>query len=766
MPQLMVNVDSGKPEYVPDAQVQKAWQSGTHTFYRGSTLPVVTPEGKAVRVDSAHAGKALQAGWRVASPEEEQKQALHDKYGGTVGAVGAAAAGVARGVTLGAFDVAANLLGFQGKLRALKEEHPLPSAGGEVVGAVGPMLVPGAQEAAGVRLAAEAKALGGAGEAALGVRALEAARAEEAAATAWQARRIAEHGYGDLAAQVRASEWAASAVRPPIREVARTLEGAKKLASGPIDMGAEIRASAAMGEAPVATAEARAFGAADAARAIGAGPRLVARFGEGAERAVASIVGEGSPRLAIRLGQQLAKKSVAAAAEGAIYGVAEGVSEASLTDDYDNLAQKLVAHATHGAILGGALGGGFGILGELGSTLSRKASPKLQELAGRQAFGALNPSVKMVREAEEYGGVAKVGQTLLDEGVVGLGDKFTTIAKKLEERAKAGLDGHLLFAREVVTDAAARMEAKSMQFGAKAALGTLGLVTHGPVGMAAGLAAGVLKDAVRERGNATVAVLLDKLSSLGGLKRAAVAVDREVDSHIDSIFGRKTARGPKPKTYGSDTDEEYNARVDAVSRGAANLAQHRAEVEKLAGPMNQFAPNTSTAFSRTVTAATAYLAAQIPRGQASLPPSLQPQFDKPAVSMTDKTEFNRVARVVDGGPSVILANMAKGIPPTKSEVAASKQLFGAMHAEVARKLQVEINHLDKPMPIATKHAVEKFFGFVDQRSMRPQYTKVMNSTWAPKAGGAGGGGGKGKHPNRAVTGLDADLRIGAGMPKK
>lgn len=92
---------------------------------------------------------------------------------------------------------------------------------------------------------------------------------------------------------------------------------------------------------------------------------LVSRGGMAIERAIAG----GSPTALSRIGAGAASS----AAEGALFGVGQEVSRATLRNE-DLTAEKLVAAAGHGALLGGVTGGGLSAAGTLLRGAASKAS--------------------------------------------------------------------------------------------------------------------------------------------------------------------------------------------------------------------------------------------------------------------------------------------------------------------------------------------------------------------------------------------------------
>lgn len=133
-----------------------------------AAVPVRAPDGSVGTVPKEQLAQALDAGAEVVTPDVLQHAKIVAKYGGVVGTTEAAAAGVARGATLGLSDVAATELtpeeaapwqqgaasdSARAQLAGLKEANPYASAGSELVGAIAPLALSGG--AAAPELAAE-----------------------------------------------------------------------------------------------------------------------------------------------------------------------------------------------------------------------------------------------------------------------------------------------------------------------------------------------------------------------------------------------------------------------------------------------------------------------------------------------------------------------------------------------------------------------------------------------------------------------------------
>lgn len=379
----LVNLATKQFEDVPDDQVSKAFDSGTHGFASpDDAIPMRDKDGALGTVKASEFAAAHADGYEVVPHAEYRKAELDEKYGGVGGTLAAGGEGIARGLTIGLSDPLA-IKGtelFAGKeasekvrthLAEEKEAHPYVAGAGEIAGAVAPALLSGG--------------------------------------------------------------------------AAAPLEGAE-LARGAVGAG---EALAGAGEA--AGAVAKGAGVTDRMgsllRAVGAPARGVNAAGEGAEslasRALEVVMGTpGADGAVARITRMAAKAGVRGAAEGALFGAGQEISEDALGDHELN-AEKLVAAIGHGALyggmLGGALGGGGGLAKETFGAVLNRVAPSLERQADKQMWRALSPLKKFSREAEERaGGIEAVGNTLrkeldLPENVLKAGLTVEEIAPKIDE---------------------------------------------------------------------------------------------------------------------------------------------------------------------------------------------------------------------------------------------------------------------------------------------------------------------------------------------
>lgn len=184
------------PEALPDALA-----AGQAFFPKGSRVFARNDRGDLISVDASEVNKP---NLRILTPDEVSAVQEHKEYGKGVGNMAkAAAAGAARTLTLGGSDVAARAIGGSETahaLQALREQNPISSAGGEIAGAVAPLLLTGGGSAVAEGLEGAELAAGGAEGAELAEGAGAAAKSLSAAQRAARAatvvpRTIAKAGH-------------------------------------------------------------------------------------------------------------------------------------------------------------------------------------------------------------------------------------------------------------------------------------------------------------------------------------------------------------------------------------------------------------------------------------------------------------------------------------------------------------------------------------------------------------------------------------------
>ena len=280
-------------------------------------------------------------------------------------------------------------------------------------------------------------------------------------------------------------------------------------------------------------------------------------------------------------------------------------------------------------------------------------------------------------------------------------------------------------------------------------------------GFAAGAIGALAHHAIRTRGNAAAAVLLDKLASLRGIERAVQHVDTQIERGVGGFFkeeGRVPVklREPIEAAKGEHVAETAHA---AVMRAAANDNAHIADIAKAAKPIDAHAPQTSNSFQRAALRATSYLASVAPRPQVR--PSLTPQFDKPMLTGAQKADYARVVAAVHD-PATVLRDMQDG-RVTRSQVDAIRIVYPALFADIEQRIHERLASLKEPLTSAQKTQLATVLGIAPDATYEAGFIVSMQQSYGPtptpQGGGKGKGGGTVKRPLKDNLANDVSLAL-------
>lgn len=143
---IAFDVKTGQP--IQDAEAASAVAEGRATFRNDAEVHLRDPAtGEAFIFPADLASQAIADGYGYIPPSEVaaklQAKADREEYGGFGSALRAGVEGAARGVSFGLSDVAAKELGLGEGMLQRQEYNPIASTGGEVVGTVGSLFLPG-----------------------------------------------------------------------------------------------------------------------------------------------------------------------------------------------------------------------------------------------------------------------------------------------------------------------------------------------------------------------------------------------------------------------------------------------------------------------------------------------------------------------------------------------------------------------------------------------------------------------------------------------
>lgn len=264
----------------------------------------------------------------------------------------------------------------------------------------------------------------------------------------------------------------------------------------------------------------------------------------------------------------------------------------------------------------------------------------LDELVYREGqFGTASPRVEELRSVR-----AKMEGLVIDSLDEASGKMPGELAGEYKALKKDFMA--LSVAKSAAEDSAARAS-KGSTFGLtdKIIGSAVGTASHlvGVPGLLAGPAAGLASKAIRERGNAVVAVLLSKMADMGALTRTIRAADEQIGRASKGLL----AAPPKiagPRLEAGRPIARATAAMARVAALAANPSQVADSVARQTAGISQTAPGVTAAVTQRTSQALALLQSKIPvQGD---PDPLDPH---PAPKMNDAeaATFLRYATYVD-----------------------------------------------------------------------------------------------------------------------
>lgn len=801
---------SGKPVEVPDDQVGQAFATGDYGLPAGQEVPV-NVGGQVGTVPSESLHEALQQGAQIASPEELEKAQAEEEYGGLGGMAESALAGGARGLTAGLSDVAlAGIAGDKTRktLEALKEVNPITSAVSEGIGAVAPLratgggsaAVEGAEAAGALARASEAggAALRGAGSVSRGVQGLGELAGEGAT------KLLGDNVLGRIAGEAANAsvQGGLTSVGDQLSEDALDgnpdVNGEKLLAALGHGMllgaagGGLLGATGEIGREVLGRASPHLGGLAETqawrtisgrkafqteAERIPGGDKAIGRMllddglvsaGDTVE-SIAPKINEARKDAGTKIGDLL-DSADKAGVEGP--SLAEirldvrrrvlddlskmGRSNAGATAKVEDLMHDLPDYVRQ-------VRGLSEDTNLAGAQLTFKEAQGFRRMLDDRIRWSTSPLAPVNETVEALKGVRDViEQSIVDAGEKGA-SKLGGAWKKTYEEAK------LKYRRLLVADKAAQDTVQ--RYGANASLsltdklmtsgglnagllhgmlgghGLAGLAAGGLHGAALGAISGAISKTLRTRGNSTAAVLLDKLSSLGGIQAAARKVNAQVDRGLGGFF-RGGSRGEIARKVAG---ESYEQKVKQVAEAVGAADAHADSVARAAATVGAHAPKTANSFERTALKITAFLASKIPSGHQAVT-SLTPQLDKPRVSSLEKAQFERAYAVAHDPVGTVVSELQRGTL-TRDEVDALRTMYPQLYEELTMKVRGHLSALKKPLSSSKESQLRVLLGMPSQDRALFQTLQSSFSPPAPPMNGPPKGGHVSGMPKRMVKGL-------------
>lgn len=324
------------------------------------------------------------------------------------------------------------------------------------------------------------------------------------------------------------------------------------------------------------------------------------------------------------------------------------------------------------------------------------------------------------------------------------------------------------FINDVATDAATaklrnRLISPSdygavMMGGMMGAAGGEGEAGHGGAlaGGLGGMLMGAAHHQIRQRGNATLAVLLDKLGTFAGLSSMHAESMARLDSTIDAALmrsGRAATSGAKKvlkKVVKSEINRaDYSGeRFDKEAARVAGLAGHQnldAHIQNQTAPITNHAPEVAAAVNQKTAAAARYLSSKLPPEytKKDAMPSLTPNVKTP-ISKVAAIKFLKAVDAVEGGPEKIIKSAMTG-KATLEEIDALKNVYPAYYAEAQQRVMLKCSSRESPLPFQTAVNLGILFDMPTVPCLAPdmiQQEQKMYAQMAPKPGPPPPSGGK------------------------
>lgn len=253
--------------------------------------------------------------------------------------------------------------------------------------------------------------------------------------------------------------------------------------------------------------------------------------------------------------------------------------------------------------------------------------------------------------------------------------------------------------------------------------GATAFATMGPLGLAA---AGANK-LLRTYGNQLGATVLDKLSRLEGVQRAAAQVDQAIGRAVSEV-GTKGA-GLRSPRVSSATAEKVAASM------LANPEAIQQRVSAFVGQsLGQVAPRTQEAVQSVAVRAATFLATKAPQPPPSVN-TLQPRTETRKPTPADTAKFAKYIEAIDD-PLIVVKGLRSG-HVTREHVEAVQATYPKLFAVMQGRLAEEVGKLPRALPYPTRVALSVMFDVPLDASMRPEVVAGLQQQYAPASKGPG-----------------------------
>ncbi|NBW08769.1 MAG: hypothetical protein EBR82_12170 [Caulobacteraceae bacterium] len=281
----------------------------------------------------------------------------------------------------------------------------------------------------------------------------------------------------------------------------------------------------------------------------------------------------------------------------------------------------------------------------------------------------------------------------------------------------------------VAADARNRVISPS-DYGVGIGTGAAAIASGHPVGALLGVASSLGHKVLRERGNSTAAIALDKIADMAGIAKRVDQFDTRIERGIDTFVSKKQFRRVSGLGDNVASNDNYAAAVRKVQAIAADKTAAATAAQHHLGSVSSTAPRTTQAFTSTLEIAAKFLHNKLPPGQKFSESDLQPHLHEARVSDADKAKFMRYARAVDD-PASVVDDMAEG-RLTPEAVESLRAVYPAIYDQI--RAQAISRIADEKHPISYTQRVQMgiLLGLPTDKTLAPKFVQSMQQTFGAK----------------------------------
>lgn len=326
----------------------------------------------------------------------------------------------------------------------------------------------------------------------------------------------------------------------------------------------------------------------------------------------------------------------------------------------------------------------------------------------------------------------------------------------------------LSVANDIAQDSVTRLKKNQSVSVSEKAMGALGMLhavaTGNPLAAVGGFASAAAHHALQARGNATAAVMLDKIAELGAAAKTLKAIDARANGALDKFLEGKPS-DIKPIAFETKAarDAQFEAQAKRIKKASADPVAHADSVQSSVAALVQHAPKAAAALAATSARATTYLASKLPAEPPSK--SIQPQFDKHDPPAAEKEQFLRHVRAADD-PYSLVDDMTHG-RLTREGVDTVRTVYPSIFAELQQMAMAKATDAKRPMSYDQKIQLGLLLDVPADPTLRPEFVAAMQATFAKNhSAPSGGGGNMPTAAKRPLSGIADTTKLGRGRSDK